>query len=63
MGINHKIVEAMAEKGFNTESLAEALNVSRQTVHRYRHAKDLKWSTVERICDGLGITIEELCRY
>jgi DNA-binding Xre family transcriptional regulator len=46
MGINHKIVEAMADKGFNTESLAEALNVSRQTVHRYRHAKDLKWSTV-----------------
>ena len=63
MSINHKIVAAMTDKGFTTESLAEALNVSRQTVHRYRHAKDLKWSTVVRICDGLGITVEDLCKY
>lgn len=61
--IHHKIKCAMTDKSMTSERLAEVLDVSRQTIHRYRTAKDLKWSTVVRICDGLGITVEDLCKY
>ena len=61
--LSHKIKCAMTDKSMTSERLAEVLDVSRQTIHRYRTAKDLKWSTVTRICDGLGITVAELCEY
>lgn len=61
--IGHKIKCAMTDQKVTSEALAETMDVSRQTVHRYRTSKDLKWSTINRICDGLGIDVERLCKY
>lgn len=61
--IGHKIKMAMTDKSVTTERLAELLGVSRQTVHRYRTSKDLKWSTITRICEALDIDVTDLVRY
>ena len=61
--IGEKIRSVLREKDITNEKFATLLNVSRQRVHAISKSKDLKWSTVVKICDGLGITVEDLCKY
>jgi DNA-binding Xre family transcriptional regulator len=61
--IGHKIKMAMTDKGISNKQLANALNVSVQTVYKYRIADDLRWSTIVRICDAIGIEPIDLLQY
>jgi len=61
--IGHKIKMAMTDKGISNKQLANALSVSVQTVYKYRIADDLRWSTIVRICDAIGIEPIDLLQY
>ena len=61
--IGHKVKMAMTDKRVTNKQLADKLNVSVQTVYKYRIADDLRWSTITRICDALGITEVQLLSY
>lgn len=63
MNIGKQIRMAMTDRGVASANLARQMGVSRQTVYRWRMSDDLKWSTIMRFCDGVGITPVQLVNY
>jgi plasmid maintenance system antidote protein VapI len=45
----------MESEGVTPVQLSKSLGVNRQRVNNIFKAKDLKWSTVLRICNALGV--------
>lgn len=53
--IGQKIRSVMESEGVTPVQLSKSLGVNRQRVNNIFKAKDLKWSTVLRICNALGV--------
>lgn len=53
--IGQKVRSVMESEGVTPVQLSKSLGVNRQRVNNIFKAKDLKWSTVLRICDALGV--------
>lgn len=58
--IGRLIKAAQAKHGVTNIELADKLGVCLRRIHDYRSAEDLKWSTVVKICDAIGITVKDL---
>lgn len=61
--IGQKIKMAMLDSQVGSEQLAKLLGVSEQSVYKYRTAKDIRWSTLVKICDALDISVSKLSSY
>ena len=62
MNLGSKIKKMRKEKGIRVEDLAKALGVSVSTIYRYEDSSILKIPvhSIEKICDMLGVSLEEL---
>lgn len=45
--------------GMSSSDIARFLGVSRQAVHKWRCGESMKFVTAVRICEALGVSIEE----
>jgi len=61
VGRSIRIAQA-AQKVSNTE-LAERMGVGRSRVQDYRTAKDMKLSTVFKVCNALDVDIKDFLSY
>ena len=61
VGRSIRIAQA-AQKVSNTE-LAERMGVGRSRVQDYRTAKDMKLSTVFKVCNALDVDINDFLSY
>ena len=61
MAIRNRILVLSEEKGYSINQLAEWSGVPRSSLKNilYGKSKDPKSSTIKKICDGLGITLDE----
>jgi len=47
------------DRGMSSSDLARSLGVSRQAVHKWRCGDSMLFATAARICEALGVSIEE----
>lgn len=56
-----RLQSAIEASGLSVQALAEKAGVSRQGIHKLiSSGEDPKWSTVQKLADALGITVEAL---
>ena len=61
MAIRNRILVLSEEKGYTINQLAEWAGIPRSSLKNilYGKSKDPKTSTIKKICDGFGITLDE----
>lgn len=47
------------DRGISSSDIARFLGVSRQAVHKWRCGESMRFVTAVRICEALGVSIEE----
>lgn len=54
---------AQADKQITSAHLAHCLDVKPQQIARWRTSDNLKFHTIQLLCEALGITVEEFLSY
>ena len=47
------------DRGISSADIARSLGVSRQAVHKWRCGESMRFVTAARICEALGVSLEE----
>ena len=55
--LSEKIEIALQQKGMNKVELAEALGVTKQRINGMLRTEDMRWSTILKVCDAIGIDV------
>lgn len=54
---------AQSDTGITSAFLAERLEVKPQQIARWRTCDNLKFHTIQSLCDALGMSLEEFLAY
>jgi|11_taG_2_1085331.scaffolds.fasta_scaffold18930_3 DNA-binding Xre family transcriptional regulator len=54
---------AQSDTGITSAYLAERLNVKPQQIARWRTCDNLKFHTIQSLCNALGMSLEEFLAY
>jgi DNA-binding Xre family transcriptional regulator len=60
--LSDKIEIALQKKGMSKVELAKALGVTKQRINGMMRTDDMRWSTILKVCDAIGIDVAKFVK-